>query len=278
VNGAEWTVTTPGAGDEPEDDEPDQEWPCPVDGDPCVVVERFALPLVRLLAEQQPGGDPGALFRRTVGRVCRELPCDRCQVAEGQVLELPRLGRNERRALLAAPPPDAEAQIIAPAGPGRAADEANRRALRTLERAGLLALGWDRGRFRKRTARRTWLGQAVVERLRTVLESGRRIRWADHRGALIAEYCLPTDGLLRVFLGRVQESLEGWVELAQCEARLAERFSRGHAGAKSSAEVAALELVLRAAGGGGDQRAADSPARAHFPGGPRETASGNPKP
>jgi hypothetical protein len=52
-----------------------------------------------------------------------------------------RLGKHERRVLLRAASPQAqEGAVIAPPGPGRSADEAQRRALRRLQRLGLAKL------------------------------------------------------------------------------------------------------------------------------------------
>lgn len=119
---------------------------------------------------------------------------------------LPRLGKHERRVLLAAPPPDGDSVVVPPAGPGRAADEANRRAIRQSLGSGLLWVGWQAtevetkgrayswGRWRpvvreyhKRAVWLSPLGQAVVNLARPELQSGRPIRWEKYRAAAVAE-------------------------------------------------------------------------------------------
>jgi hypothetical protein len=123
-----------------------------------------------------------------------------------------RLGRCARRILLLAPRPDEEPSVIPPHGASRAAAESHRRAIRCLAANGLVDLTWttevvttnqvrrtpgviwdqDAGVYQtvgpdespvrrtvqRRTVRLTMLGDSLVDRLRPILENGRRIRWA----------------------------------------------------------------------------------------------------
>src|SRR5262249_19016667 len=78
---------------------------CHVEGRPCEVVELFA----------------GRLRdAEAIAAVDDELPCHRCRAAERDVSALAgiRLGKHERRVLLAAPPADGKNAIIPPAGEG----------------------------------------------------------------------------------------------------------------------------------------------------------------
>src|SRR4051812_30799372 len=82
---------------------------CPVDGEPCEVLVRFAWPSNQTPdSNQPPAVDPGLEKER--GAVQRCLPGGRCRLAEQQIASLPglRLGKHERRILLAAPRPAAE--------------------------------------------------------------------------------------------------------------------------------------------------------------------------
>lgn len=123
-----------------------------------------------------------------------------------------RLGRCARRILLLAPPPSQAPSVVRPERAGRAAAESHRRAMRCLAANRLVELSWktevvatrqerrspsviwdpDTGVYRegrperayversieRRAVRLTALGEHVVDRLRPVLEHGRRIRWA----------------------------------------------------------------------------------------------------
>lgn len=169
---------------------------CPVNGHPCVVLE----PLRERMVEDL-GHDGAATM--TADAVKYGLPCGSCYVGERDARSLQglRLGRHERRILLSAPPggkcgwrDDAPpptfhfaGKIIYPPGPSRAAEEANRRALRKLEGVGLVELSrnatwyedekppkwfwakqarsryWMMGRS-YRSAKLTPLGELVVER------------------------------------------------------------------------------------------------------------------
>lgn len=122
-----------------------------------------------------------------------------------------RLGRCARRVLLLAPPPSDEPCIVPPERAGRPAAESHRRAMRLLAANGLVELSWkaetiqtkqvrrrpaviwdaDAGVYRdvqpeqatvertinRRAIRLTPLGELLVDRLRPVLENGRRVRW-----------------------------------------------------------------------------------------------------
>ena len=91
-----------------------------------------------------------------------------------------RLGKHERRILLRAPKPNQAARPIGPYKAGRSASEAHRRALRKLDRIGLVDY-WHRyqesGKYLGNEVRRTRLGQAVVDHYRHELEHGQAIRW-----------------------------------------------------------------------------------------------------
>lgn len=125
------------------------------------------------------------------------------------------LGRCSRRILLLSPGPGDEPQVLPPERDGRASAESHRRAMRRLAESGLVELSfkveqvptrrekhachmqWDEeagvyweGEPRripvwrsveKRAVKLTPVGALVVNRLRPVLESGERIRWASVR-------------------------------------------------------------------------------------------------
>jgi hypothetical protein len=103
-----------------------------------------------------------------------------------------RLGREERRLLLAAAPRGAgHGEPILPRTASPAAQTATRRATATLVDKGLvqittpervtdsafLAVMRRRGYMRVRSMRRTALGERVVERHGEALRTGQRIRW-----------------------------------------------------------------------------------------------------
>ena len=91
-----------------------------------------------------------------------------------------RLGKHERRILVEAPSPSRTSIPIGPAGSGRSASEAHRRALRKLDDVGLIDY-WHicttSGKYLGNKVRRTPLGQAVIDRYRNEIESGLPIRW-----------------------------------------------------------------------------------------------------
>jgi hypothetical protein len=123
------------------------------------------------------------------------------------------LGRCSRRILLLSPGPNEEPQVLSPERAGRAAAESHRRAMRRLAAFGLIELSFkveqvqtrrerNGGRLEwdghagvyceaesqripvwrsveKRAVKLTPEGALVVDRLRPVLETGGRIRWAS---------------------------------------------------------------------------------------------------
>jgi hypothetical protein len=165
------------------------------------------------------------------------LPCGSCRKGERDARNLAglRLGKHERRILLIAPPGSkcgwrdgpgnptfpCSGKIIYPDGPSRAAEEANRRALRKLERAGLVELdrdwsdardeppAWFRAKKARsrywfmgrayRTAKLTPLGELVVDRCRTELETGKPIRWQKHLNGLVEDVQVSQSELFRQF-------------------------------------------------------------------------------
>lgn len=204
------------------------------------------------VAEDIPDSERTRRYTEALGAVEANLPCSWCRGAEYYAQHLPRLGRHERRILLQASSPDRESVIVAPEGPGRAADEAHRRAIRRLFAAGLLWVGWRRvyvetrtqtkarwehmaGRwwqtggqpirreYRKRAVWRSPLGQALVERLRSQLEAGARIRWSAHRAALVSACRRSTDELLSMFQTEVQQDAERLEALVRTAAAIGAR-------------------------------------------------------
>jgi len=202
---------------------------CPVNASPCVVLEPLRERMVQDLG-------PEAAAKLTADGVKYGLPCGSCYVGERDACNLQgvRLGKHERRILLCAPPGskvgyragrDAEMlqpQIIYPDGPSRSDEEANRRALKKLEAAGLIELSrdytWDKGQeppkwFKAKQARsRYWamgrryrsamlspLGELVVERCRDELENGKPIRWAKLVNGLAEDVRKPLGELFRQF-------------------------------------------------------------------------------
>jgi hypothetical protein len=184
-------------------------------------------------------GHDGAA-RLTADAVEHGLPCGSCYIGEQDARNLPglRLGKHERRILLSAPPGSKvgyragrdnemlQPRIMYADGPSRAAEEANRRALKKLERTGLIELtqsytGWQRaednqempewfaakrygGRYsfmgrRYRSAMLTPLGELVVERCRDELENGKPIRWAKLVDGLAKDVRQPLRELFRQF-------------------------------------------------------------------------------
>jgi hypothetical protein len=124
-----------------------------------------------------------------------------------------RLGHCARRILLLSPGPDDAPQVLLPERDGRASAESHRRALQRLADIGLVELSlkteqvqikrekeggrvqWDgkaglyragetyqipvRRTVRKRAVKLTPIGALLVDRLRTALETGGRIRWTS---------------------------------------------------------------------------------------------------
>ncbi len=169
---------------------------CLVDDQPCEVVALFA---------DRFDGD----LREAMEKVEGWLPCQRCRAMEQNAARMTgvRLGKHERRVLLNAPSWEGEAKVIKPPAEGRAADEANRRAIRKLSRVGLIWIGWRvtkvatvqttvcwgsgeeknvKREYHKRAVWLTPLGEAAVERLRDDIAIGKSIRWTGHIAAMIA--------------------------------------------------------------------------------------------
>jgi hypothetical protein len=204
---------------------------CPVDGRSCVVLEPLRERMVSELGRE--GADKLAEDAKKYG-----LPCGSCRKGEQDAggLSGVRLGRHERRILLFAPPGSkcgwrdgqgkptfpGDGAIVYPEGPSRAAEEANRRALRKLERAGLVDLSrnwswaeddkppdWFRAKKARsrywvmgrayRTARLTPLGESVVERCRHELETGKPIRWQKLLNGLVEDVVRPQSKLFEEF-------------------------------------------------------------------------------
>jgi len=161
------------------------------------------------------------------------LPCGRCRMGRTRAADLRgvRFGRHERRVLLLAPGPDEkEGRVIERDRPGRAEDEALRRAILRLWRMGLLYI-WTktvkvdarhvitvrryyetmhyeadrpvRREYRKRCVCLSPLGAVVVERLRPALESGSVIRW----GALPDVIAQEIEETLDKLLDRVESGI-----------------------------------------------------------------------
>lgn len=212
---------------------------CWVDGKACEVTALFAANLpVELMhdlcEDERAVGERGAASNRADrpsdcaqgawSMIARHLPCASCRGVERQVRDLGRLGCHERRLLLAAPPPDGEAQIVEASDPGRAGKEAHGRATRRLVQMGLLdigrtlgdpvldELGWVPRRW-QRTVRLTPLGHAIVQRVGESLARGRRVRWSAHRAALLASLRLPAAELLVLLRARLARATEGAREL-----------------------------------------------------------------
>ncbi len=189
---------------------------CPVDGRPCEVLEPVR-PAIEAMLERED------LDKLVEGAKDYGLPCGGCRKGTADACNLSglKLGRHERRVLLTA---NGELyENIYPEEPGRAAEEANRRALRKLERVGLVKLGrhyasmqrnkenpppkwfhsggrryWMRGRT-SRSAVLTPLGVAVVDRCRDELESGAAIRWSPLREVIAQDVRKPLHELLGQF-------------------------------------------------------------------------------
>ena len=198
-------------------------------------------------------------------------PCGSCaRRLDGDVAKLAglRLGKHERRILLAAPPPDREPIVVSAERAGRSAAEAHRRAVRRLAMAGLIdtrkkpveietkAVAWSWGnhfsrtlpgdrvkrRFHCQAVVRTPLGQTVVQRLTSTLTSGGVIRWAEHRPSLVGRTAESPTALTRRFLAKVKKFAEA------CEwRRMMLALLRGHGGRRQAEarEQAAAEITER---------------------------------
>ncbi len=203
---------------------------CPVDNRSCVVLE-----LLHERMLEDLGQDEAAKLVEDAAKY--GLPCGSCRKGAEDARNLAglRLGKHERRILLFAPPGSkcgwrdgpgdptfpGCGKIVYPEGPSRAAEEANRRALRKLERAGLVELSRESVGFgnqpppwflaklaqsrygamgrRYRTAKLTPLGELVVVRCRHELEAGKPIRWQKLLKGLAEDVERPPTELLREF-------------------------------------------------------------------------------
>jgi len=252
VNPAQETGTKGCASDVSVQDTTSCAYPCHVDGQPCIVIAPLASPEVE------------KALRHTAS--C--LPCTSCpRPAERALarLEGVRLGKHERRVLLAAAPPDAETgAVIAPPTEGRAADEAQRRAIRRLATLGLAHVGharvstaskvplpasWGLGRdyFPRRdywhlAVWQSPLGAAVVGRLRVALETGQRIRWPLHHAALAVATRRTAQELRTAFRGHLDDRMKGEMELAGFASQLGSRAS----GQKHLESVRACKTMMAA--------------------------------
>lgn len=194
---------------------------CDVGQQPCVFAVLFAkeledelvkgLHLGKEVTQDVTREELKQRFESAIDTIEDKLPCQYCLWMEECVKNLSglRLGKHERRVLLSAPPSDAEAAIIEPDGETRAADEANRRAIRKLFNAGLLFTSYkevetetrriartDTGLkvwtgenikriYRKRSVWLSPLGEAIVRRLADRLKAGKPIRWSNHQAPLL---------------------------------------------------------------------------------------------
>jgi len=186
------------------------------------------------------------------------LPCTSCRAAESDAKRLvgAKLGRRERAILMVAPGPADGARERQPApvviegdGQGRAAQEANRRAIRALARLGLIETGRTRvGRRARRGVRLAPLGGAVVQLLRGDLEAGRPIRWDRHL-AEVASVARRDATWLRVRLAWTIESAQFYGRMTTLAPR-----GRGNGAGVADAQrrMAALKVVLRALSGSGE--------------------------
>ena len=183
------------------------------------------------------------------------LPCEKCRGLEADVQRLSdlRLGKQERRILLGAPGPDQPSRPIEPADTHRAAEEAHRRALRKLSRAGLVRMMPGQGfsdpsgrRRRRRAVQRTWLGQIIVEQLGDDLKAGKAIRWARHQKALLAKGRRSPQELLAQFRERVEAEWGHWALAAQMAQAIGWK-TKGHAGEVEPEEAVGVLASVRQA-------------------------------
>jgi len=215
---------------------------CGHDGEPCEVAELFKNTLLEELSRErgipvtgQPMKTAPDGFTELVDAVSRELPCEWCRATEKAIARLSRvrLGKHERRILLVAPS-NGKYETIEPDGESRSAAEANRRAMRELNSAGLLHLTWQgveiptrqyaygapvHRTYRKSAVRLSPLGAAVVDRLKETLQDAGRIRWADHQVELIAMVRKQPKELLGVFKARLAKALgpvSAFAGMVQC--------------------------------------------------------------
>ena len=210
-------------------------------------------------------------FSESFGALKELLPCGSCvRRLNGDVAKLAglRLGKHERRILLAAPPPDREPIVVSAEGAGRSVSEVHRRAVRRLAMAGLIdmrkkqveietkAVAWSWGnhfsrtllgdrvkrRFHYQAVVRTPLGQTVVQRLTSTLASGGVIRWAKHRATLVARTAQSPAALTQRFLAKVKN----FAEVCACR-RTMLALLHGHGGRRraEAREQAVAEITQR---------------------------------
>ena len=176
----------------------------------------------------------------------RLLPCEYCPVALAHWCDhLPRLGKVRRRVLLDAVP-DAF-KVLTPADDTRAESEALRRAIRDLWGAGLVWISheavdrkltgrlrwsdWEgvyyhdtyTRRYNRRSVQLCPLGAALVRHARQALESGARIRWDDHRAALVEECAESPAALVARLRQELTEQKQRWHTIASIDAQLGSR-------------------------------------------------------
>lgn len=215
----------------------------------------------------------------TIARTKGHLPCRVCPRAMAVYagrLEGVRLGKQERRVLLAAAHPDVEeGALIAPLAETAAAAEATRRAIRTLSAAWLVNRGYRRvegptkatTRSQWVTREHTWyhlpgepiqraywhrtvwlspLGAALVGRLRPVLEGTGRIRWAAHRAALTEATARETPALLADFRASVFNAGDDIRFLLRMVALRGKRKRFEEVRAEHKDDLAAIDAMLAA--------------------------------
>lgn len=253
---------------------------CRHDGAACVVIEALAPALVAVHAAlAETDAAPRGGVQGTIARTKGHLPCRVCPRAMAVYagrLEGVRLGKQERRVLLAAARPDAEeGALITPPMETAAAAEATRRAIRTLSAAWLVNCGYRRVECpTKATTRSQWvtmehkwyhlpgepiqraywhrtvwlspLGAALVARLRHVLEGTGRIRWAAHRAALTETTARETPALLadfRVSVFNAGDDIRFLLRMVALRGKR-ERFEAVRAEHKD--DLAALDALLAA--------------------------------
>jgi hypothetical protein len=154
-------------------------------------------PLAPELAQQA-----GAAYPAVVKAAAGVLPCLLCPRYSRVVvagLARVRLGQHQRRILLEAAPPDADRPAtVRPEREGRSGEEAQRRALRCLQRVGLIQRGHEW---------RVWLtpqGSAVVAAIGGTLRRGQPVRWPRARAAILTGLETPTEALWARFAARVE--------------------------------------------------------------------------
>jgi len=146
-------------------------------------------------------------INRAIKEFASDLPCAYCvKVIKKQVgtLHNVRLGKHERRILLTAPSPEGEPEIIEPPEGGIRINESHLKAIRKLNRIGLL---WRKRKKQRRLAVcLSPLGQAIVKLLETELHKRSPIRWVKYRVELIKVAPLTGEDLVEQFENRIKYS------------------------------------------------------------------------